>query len=81
MILTVDEARKRWCPDARMRIDAKDAGFNRGWGVDVGYSGVLGSLCLTSDCMAWRWAGMNRQGNAVGYCGRAGVPSDDGEDK
>lgn len=43
------------------------------------------SNCITSKCMAWRWAtdkqeadagytASETQGNLTGYCGKAGIP-------
>ena len=42
--------------------------------------------CITSQCMAWRWAtdeqeagagytASETKGNLTGYCGKAGIPS------
>ncbi len=80
MLLTEHEARERWCHQA-----VKD-GSNRN---DTG-GAFISCRCMSSQCMAWRWAGPSRQprsvgfedgwprsgqrDQALGYCGLAGAP-------
>jgi hypothetical protein len=53
MLLTEDEARRRWCPFARSLAMLRSApvAVNR-----HGDSLVPGSYCIGSACMAWRTA-------------------------
>ena len=73
-----EEARKCWCPFARLTgTDNQDSGNRLGkeWG---------SVFCIASECMAWRWIiddGMiNEAGHGrtsapeYGYCGLAGKP-------
>lgn len=57
MILTEEEARTKWCPEARVAIDAQGYSAANRFG-DDGKS-YLGSqtFCIGSACMAWRWEG------------------------
>ena len=58
--MTEDEARKRWCPMAR--VSSASAG-NRGVAT-IAVNGdqtecpsiTFGALCIAAQCMAWRWA-------------------------
>ena len=82
------QARQGWCPFGRTLAKAeKDyalalAACNLG-------PDKQGTLCLASNCMAWRWAGwdmpdlgtiapaprqQDRTGERLGYCGLAGKP-------
>ena len=51
MILTEEEAKKKWCPFTR---NGNEAGCNR--------AGTITSrpfdACIASECMAWRWTHM-----------------------
>lgn len=86
MTLTEEEAKTKWCPEARMLVDAT------GYGAGNRFSGqqhplfVAQTRCIGSACMAWRWHGdspafqgagpddeLNPAGRR-GYCGKAGVP-------
>lgn len=83
MILTEEEAKTKWCPEARASNNGEQPiainRVNRGPDVDC--------LCIASACMAWRWQSAltvnnpNRTpgaGQTVtrerGYCGKAGRP-------
>lgn len=76
-VLTENEARKRWCPHARValktgmaanRSGAKAAGLNPD---DKSYGNVYDETrCLASDCMMWEWLGPRTPSKASrGYCG------------
>lgn len=76
MILTEEAARKKWCRFAMATIYTATAATNR----EERYNAAedqrslilpAATLCIASDCMAWRWANP-LQWN--GYCGDAGVP-------
>jgi hypothetical protein len=88
MLLTETEAMKRWCPFARgaSRAPAGNSiASNRDHAGNVNAS----CLCITSNCMAWRWgpdasmkdgrlhAGHINGGEVIelGYCGAAGLPN------
>lgn len=78
-MLTPEEAKKKWCPYA-LEWDANGGAvysFNRRHGGGPGSD----SLCLASDCMAWRHAPSelvtDGDGNVIatihrGFCGPAG---------
>ena len=66
-----DEAKQKWCPYARSRS------IQRGDGVTV--CGALTTVCIASDCMAWRWdefINITPEADVIreGYCGLAGKP-------
>lgn len=78
MLLTEEEAKKRWCPHARVNAGP---GFNRNSGGEPSRS----ALCIASECMAWRfygagWRTSETVGNysvehvELGYCGLSGSP-------
>ena len=86
MILTEDDAKKKWCPFARSPKweDANGPAINRKGSGEMD----SGSRCIASACMAWRWfdeesddhPGMTHAritGDLTlrrGYCGLAGKP-------
>lgn len=75
MTLTEDEAKKRWCPEARVGSPHATA-RNRMDGDS--HALLTGSRCMASQCMAWRWDynGPTFDGSPVnGYCGKAGRPA------
>lgn len=65
-------AKTKWCPMVRFDSAGNDwRGTNRGDGIrDDGPS----SICIASDCMAWRWYPHKTE---HGYCGLAGEPAAD----
>lgn len=80
MILTEEEAQKRWCPFSRMMLGDNGA-YNRDW------RDINSTNCIASQCMAWRWELITefasdetqpikivsrKTGN--GFCGLAGEP-------
>lgn len=91
MLLTEDEAKKKWCPFART-VERYD-GFNssprnrvaqvEGDNALVLAADLTGVQCIASGCAAWRAGIYDHQRNlseenrtpGVGYCGLAGRPS------
>ena len=81
--MTEDEARKKWCPMARIASDPEDASsaYNR----NPDAEGVIqnGSRCIASDCMMWRDTNSSENearrvkglsSQREGFCGLAGKP-------
>ena len=68
--MTEEEAKTKWCPQARQSSDSIYT-YNRG---DDG-TGSHSCRCLGSACMAWRLAErMFGEVTNNGYCGLAGRP-------
>lgn len=79
MAMTETEACKKWCPMTRVGAGMRSA-VNRVQD-DVGSVVILpvGSLCIASDCMMWRWSSrtdqimqtrsLEPQDNPDGACG------------
>jgi hypothetical protein len=69
--MTEEEAKRMWCPFARV-IDITGKGGGNRWD-DSGkpFTSPSGSLCMASNCMAWRWQSALSDD---GYCGLAGKP-------
>ncbi len=64
MLLTEDQARKKWCPMVIADVTARERicpGTN--------LPGVNASRCIASDCMMWRWSS---NFESLGFCGLAG---------
>lgn len=88
--MTEDEAKKKWCPFARVGSSVSGLGsLNRDASPsDDSINGLpRRALCLGSACMAWRWQGWrldeqrdvhtnecDAAGVRVGFCGLAGAP-------
>ena len=77
MLVTEKEAKKLWCPAARV----SDAGLgNRYPMVDDLASGMAFARCIARGCMYWRWGDEKKQvlprddEHRRGYCGVAGLP-------
>lgn len=80
--MTEKEAKEKWCPMARCKIDhdcADTIAVNR-WSDGAM---IRGSLCVASDCMMWRYKTNGQMGYdrnpddiclASGYCGLGGKP-------
>lgn len=49
--MTEDEAKKKWCPMARVSASGCSLSFNR---VDDGTPSI-GANCIASDCAMWVW--------------------------
>lgn len=79
MIVTEEEAKTKWCPEARVAMETHGYGAGNRFGDDrESYVGKQ-TLCVGAACMAWRWAapvaGVTRDPAAkLGYCGKAGKP-------
>ena len=85
---TEAEAKKCWCPFARVVFAHSEIGVvgiaagNRGWSIPKSELSLGGSAtrCIASECMAWRT--VERRGPPPltgaepgrGYCGLAGKP-------
>jgi len=72
------EARQKWCPFVRFHVrpSGVDKSINnRVTGMD---DDPLNTLCIASDCMAWRWIPEvkmpHEQADNEGYRGLAGKP-------
>ena len=79
---TEEEARKCWCPHARVSSSDGEPSSNRQWyRTESGVYEVALEKCIASECMMWRWGphslGRARTGEALvgGYCGLADVPT------
>lgn len=85
MLLTEEQAREKWCPEARTAFQYREGG-----GGDHRDAMVVAnraendapiSNCIASSCMWWRWSDEPQQVLARddkhrrGYCGLAGNPS------
>lgn len=76
---TEDEARKKWCPFARVIDDLSGAASSARL-----RDGTV--KCIASECMAWRWIDVTEQNDnptvadrtvkssVRGFCGLAGQP-------
>jgi hypothetical protein len=74
-MMTEEQAKTKWCPNAR-HVTEDDVGMpvaNRcgePWN-DGGITGLPWNKCVASDCMAWRFT---RHIPLAGYCGAFGRP-------
>ena len=75
MLLTEEEAKKRWCPFSNVNIvyQSTGAGGNR---FKAGSEAQASTRCLAGHCMAFRFVvNPNAGGGAPkGFCGLASVP-------
>jgi hypothetical protein len=71
-LMTGAEARKTWCPWARIVTwDSRAPGGGVGSANRLADGTPMGSThCVASDCAAWRWS----HAPGRGYCGAAGPP-------
>lgn len=82
MMISEEEARKKWCPHARVWEQHGECGggTNRHAGVKKGQDGkprILrgNAMCIASECMAWRRSHFDEAAlQWTGYCGLAGAP-------
>jgi len=86
--MTEEEAKKKWCPMAKVMNINGGGGGNRWDGAASNKNkdaiGPVGATCVASDCMAWRWydhvkfdasgTSQGRPDDCPGYCGLAGKP-------
>lgn len=73
-----EEAKKKWCPYANVSASDSDIISNRHIQNDNSVL-ISFSLCIASECMAWRWdyieVSLDTAGDPTkGYCGLAGKP-------
>ena len=77
MLVTEEEAKKKWCPMYRCSTDNGQLSDNA--------THSKGGYCCASDCMSWRWwdkewgIGNNKDvlnPNRRGYCGLSGKPEE-----
>ena len=71
--MTEDEAKTKWCPEARLAapVDSIATGTS---GNRYGQEFKDWSMCIGSACMAWRWVKDTYKNTEHGYCGKAGKP-------
>lgn len=67
MLLTIKEAKEKWCPMARILSADGNASYN----YRIGSGAASG--CIGCDCMAWREVDEMKI-TKKGYCGLAGKP-------
>ena len=71
---TEPEARKRWCPYARVGSDAMNRPI-----VDLAIT-MQAARCIASECMAWRWEGLAKRAETIGLSmAHATRPAEPGE--
>ena len=79
MIVTEKEAATKWCPLARL-TGSENVAWNR---VETSRGEHYSTMCIGSQCMAWRWAfeastqgdvsiAKDDTGYRVGFCGAFG---------
>jgi hypothetical protein len=69
MIVSEADARKKWCPFARVNTN-NGCATNRYADEKAGKDGrPHNSMCIGSECMAWQWNVMDGE---TGYCGMIG---------
>lgn len=75
MILTEEEAKAKWCPEARMLPNAPGYGAGNRFADDPHPIFMAETRCIGSACMAWRWLAEARGfSSTLGFCGKAGTP-------
>jgi hypothetical protein len=80
-VKTEAEAKKCWCPFARISSVFGQAGGAAGSSptAAVAYNRSANSPhvvapCIASDCMAWRWGTFAEEARKEGFCGLAATP-------
>lgn len=71
MICTVEEAKKKWCPEVRDGSEPSLPAANRASG------NWEFSLCIADNCMMWRWMRVQTSPEpnpVLGYCGLGDQP-------
>jgi hypothetical protein len=69
MLLTEEEARKKWCPHTRVFArggDFHDSGLTSANRTGKGAK-IAGSCCIASECMSWRWGVQTDRGTAYAF--------------
>lgn len=64
--MTEDEAKTKWCPYSTARVIRWQKRADTT--VNAVYGEPPTTLCVASQCMAWRWS----VGRNTGFCGLAG---------
>lgn len=75
MIVTVNEAKQKWCPMVR-HIDLRaDSHGTAAAGSNAGGKGRVdeANCCVGPQCMMWRFAEAMHDGTETGFCGLAGA--------
>lgn len=74
-MLSEEKAREMWCPSSRVAVQHgwrnKFVICNRVNERMLEHRNLVGSTCIGSRCMAWRWEDRTF---ARGYCGMTGKP-------
>lgn len=72
---TEAEAREKWCPFARVHEQGSAAAASNRIQDGAGKTTLVpvGSVCIGSTCMAWRWAGVEPADAKAGRQGRCGL--------
>lgn len=72
------EVQNKWCPFSRVYVESYEHRSPEGPQVVANrleQDLPIGSNCMGSACMAWRWAAADKTGDEdLGYCGLAGLP-------
>lgn len=76
MLLIEAEAKKKWCPETRLRVGVNGAANKNLKGT---CPDDKDTKCIASGCMMWRWSEGIPYGNGKkvpkkGYCGKGGKP-------
>jgi hypothetical protein len=71
MLVTEEEAKKKWCPMVSFHVGFKSNVFDNKPGGSPAHNGSC--FCIASDCMKWRWRESIWAGKeTLGYCGLGG---------
>ncbi|MDR3439848.1 hypothetical protein [Telmatospirillum sp.] len=63
MLMTEEEARKKWCPHVRFAATADESNAANRWNDANG--NPPSCRCLASECMSWRWLWLDPNGPNV----------------
>lgn len=80
MIVTEEEAKTKRCQESFGDRNVSSAGYAYPGGPYAGQAGATvaihtsPTMCIGSNCMAWRWHTDIHGRAGGGYCGKAGVP-------
>ena len=73
--MTEDEAKTKWCPFVRVTVTPNDATWQGNMLTNRGQipAANTDTLCIASDCMAWRGEKVMTSRHLInGYCGLGG---------